>query len=91
MNRRKFLTTTSGSLALGQFLSAKPQSLTGKIKKAVKFGAKPNDQKMQNLKVCMMRKVFFGVLLRPFLINCRNIFRTKTGERPDRIAVFIIK
>ena len=47
MNRRKFLTTTSGSLALGQFLSAKPQSFTGKIKKAVKFGAKPNDQKMQ--------------------------------------------
>ena len=50
MNRRKFLNTTSGSLALGQFLSAKPQSFRGKIKKAVMFGTKPNEKQMQNLK-----------------------------------------
>ena len=50
MNRQKFLTTTSSSLLMGQFLLAKQISFKGKIQKAVKFGTKPNEKQMQKLK-----------------------------------------
>jgi hexulose-6-phosphate isomerase len=48
MNRRNFITVSS--LALSQFVSAEPKSFKGKIKKAVKFGTKPNEAQMQKLK-----------------------------------------
>ena len=50
MNRQKFLTTTSSSLLMGQFLLAKQISFKGKIQKAVKFGTKPNEKQMEKLK-----------------------------------------
>ncbi len=50
MNRQKFLTTTSFSLLMGQFLLAKQISFKGKIQKAVKFGTKPNEKQMEKLK-----------------------------------------
>ena len=48
MNRRNFI--TDSSLALSQFVAAEPKSFKGKIKKAVKFGTKPNEAQMQKLK-----------------------------------------
>ena len=48
MNRRNFITVSS--LALSQFVAAEPKSFKGKIKKAVKFGTKPNEAQMQKLK-----------------------------------------
>ncbi|MDG1326484.1 MAG: sugar phosphate isomerase/epimerase [Opitutales bacterium] len=50
MNRRKFLTTTTTSLAMVPFLSAKTHSFKDRIQKAVKFGTKPNEKQMQKLK-----------------------------------------
>ena len=50
MNRRKFLATSSCTLALSQVLSAKSYSLKGRIKKAVKFGTEPNEKQMMKLK-----------------------------------------
>ena len=50
MNRRKFLATTSCSLGFSPLLSAKPASFRGRIKKAVKFGAQPDREKMRKLK-----------------------------------------
>ena len=50
MKRREFLTTTSGALCFTHLVKAEEYSFKGEIKKAVKFGSKPNDQKMQNLK-----------------------------------------
>ena len=44
MKRREFLTTSSGALCSTNLVKAKEYSLKGKIKKAVKFGSKPNDQ-----------------------------------------------
>lgn len=50
MKRREFLSTTSGALCFTHLVKAEEYSFKGEIKKAVKFGSKPNDQKMQNLK-----------------------------------------
>jgi len=50
MNRRQFLTTTAGSLALSNFSFAQDPSFQGKIKKAVKFGTGPNEEQMKKLK-----------------------------------------
>lgn len=50
MNRRKFLTTTTTSLAMVPSLSAKTHSFKDRIQKAVKFGTKPNEKQMQKLK-----------------------------------------
>ena len=50
MKRREFLTTSSGALCFTHLVQAEERSFKGKIKKAVKFGARPNDQKMQKLK-----------------------------------------
>ena len=50
MNRRQFLATTAGSLALANFSLAQDSSFRGKIKKAVKFGTNPNEEQMQKLK-----------------------------------------
>ena len=48
MNRRNFITVSS--LGLTQFVSGDPKSFKGQIKKAVKFGTKPNEAQMQKLK-----------------------------------------
>jgi hexulose-6-phosphate isomerase len=50
MNRRNFLATSSSLVASNHFLSAKELSFKGQIKKAVKFGTKPNEAQMQKLK-----------------------------------------
>ena len=50
MNRRQFLATTAGSLALANFSLAQDSSFRGKIKKAVKFGTTPNEEQMKKLK-----------------------------------------
>jgi hexulose-6-phosphate isomerase len=50
MNRRNFLTTSSSLVVSNHFLSAKELSFKGQIKKAVKFGTKPNEAQMQKLK-----------------------------------------
>jgi hexulose-6-phosphate isomerase len=50
MNRRNFLATSSSLVVSNHFLSAKELSFKGQIKKAVKFGTKPNEAQMQKLK-----------------------------------------
>ena len=50
MKRREFLTTSSGALCFTHLVRAEEHSFKGKIKKAVKFGTKPNDKQMQKLK-----------------------------------------
>ena len=50
MNRRNFLSTTAGTLALANFTFAGPHSFRGKIYKAVKFGTHPNEEKIKKLK-----------------------------------------
>ncbi len=50
MNRRQFLATAAGSLALSNFCFAQDTSFRGKIKKAVKFGTDPNEEQMKKLK-----------------------------------------
>ena len=50
MNRRKFLTNTTACMALGSKAFASPNIFRGVIKKAVKFGTKPNEQEMQQIK-----------------------------------------
>ena len=50
MNRRKFLATTSGAISLAQAGMAKPGKFNGLIRKAVKFGTKPDEKQMQKLK-----------------------------------------
>ena len=50
MNRRNFLLTTTGSFALSSFSIGQSKSFKGRIHKAVKFGSKPNEKRMQELK-----------------------------------------
>ena len=50
MNRRNFFATSSSLVVSNHFLSAKELSFKGQIKKAVKFGTKPNEAQMQKLK-----------------------------------------
>ena len=50
MNRRKFLLTTTGTFALTNFGGGQNKSFRGIIQKAVKFGSKPNEKRMQELK-----------------------------------------
>ena len=50
MKRREFLTTSSGALCFSHLVRAEEHSFKGKIKKAVKFGTKPNEKQMQKLK-----------------------------------------
>ena len=50
MKRRNFLTTSSGALCFSHLVRAEEHSFKGKIKKAVKFGTKPNEKQMQKLK-----------------------------------------
>ena len=50
MNRRNFLITTAGTLALSNFSFAQAPVFRGKIKKAVKFGTSPNEDQMKKLK-----------------------------------------
>ena len=50
MKRRMFLTTTAGSLSFLGAHAKEPKSFKGIIKKAVKFGTKPNESQMQKLK-----------------------------------------
>ena len=50
MNRRNFLATSSSLVVSNHFLSAKELSFKGRIKKAVKFGTKPNETQMMKLK-----------------------------------------
>jgi len=50
MNRRNFLATSSSLVVSNHFLSAKELSFKGRIKKAVKFGTKPNETQMRKLK-----------------------------------------
>jgi len=50
MKRRNFLATSSSLVVSNHFLSAKELSFKGQIKKAVKFGTKPNEAQMQKLK-----------------------------------------
>ena len=49
MKRREFLTTSSGALCFSHLVRAEEHSFKGKIKKAVKFGTKPNEKQMQKL------------------------------------------
>ena len=46
MKRRTFLTTTAGSLTFLGAQANEPKSFKGIIKKAVKFGSKPNEAQM---------------------------------------------
>ena len=50
MNRRKFLLTTTGTFALTNLGGGQNKSFRGLIQKAVKFGSKPNEKRMQELK-----------------------------------------
>ena len=50
MNRRKFLATTSGAISLTKAGMAKTGKFNGIIRKAVKFGSKPDEKQMQKLK-----------------------------------------
>ena len=50
MNRRTFLSTTAGSLSFLGAQANEPKSFKGIIKKAVKFGSKPNEAQMRKLK-----------------------------------------
>ena len=50
MKRRMFLTTAAGSLSFLGAHAKEPKSFKGIIKKAVKFGTKPNESQMQKLK-----------------------------------------
>ncbi|MEC7627735.1 MAG: sugar phosphate isomerase/epimerase family protein [Verrucomicrobiota bacterium] len=50
MNRRNFLLTTTGSFALSSFSVGQSKSFKGRIHKAVKFGSKPNEKRMKELK-----------------------------------------
>lgn len=50
MNRRKFLLTTTGKFALTNFGGGQNKSFRGMIQKAVKFGSKTNEKRMQELK-----------------------------------------
>ena len=50
MKRRMFLATTAGSISLLGTHANEPKSFKGIIKKAVKFGSKPNEKQMHKLK-----------------------------------------
>ena len=50
MNRRQFITTTAGSLALAGLSNAQSKSFRGIIHKAVKVGTAPNEKHFQRLK-----------------------------------------
>ena len=50
MNRRTFLSTTAASASFLGVQANEPKSFKGIIKKAVKFGSKPNETQMQKLK-----------------------------------------
>jgi hexulose-6-phosphate isomerase len=50
MNRRIFLSATVGSLSFAKAHANESKSFKGIIKKAVKFGSKPNETQMQKLK-----------------------------------------
>lgn len=50
MNRRQFLATTAGSLALASLSHAQPKSFSGIIHKAVKVGTSPDEQHFQKVK-----------------------------------------
>lgn len=50
MKRRHFISATTSAVAFSSFSHARSLSFQGKIRKAVKFGAKPNEEYMGKLK-----------------------------------------
>ena len=76
MKRREFLTTSSGALCFSHLVRAEEHSFKGKIKKAVKFGTKPNEKQMQKLKDLGFDGIEGsgpGFKIEPMKMACRNL------------------